>query len=69
MQRGSAPSGCVRETPVWAEIEAALPVDGLGNEDFVIARRGNQPVVADGPPRSAGTHKIVGISNVRDDPR
>jgi alpha-glucuronidase len=36
----------VRETPLWAEIEAALPVDGLGNEGFVIARRGHHLVVA-----------------------
>src|SRR5262245_34769133 len=36
----------VRETPLWAEVEAALPVDGLGNEGFVIVRRGNNLVLA-----------------------
>jgi len=36
----------VRESPLWQEVEAALPVDGLGTEGFVVVRRGNQLVVA-----------------------
>ena len=36
----------VRESPLWQEVEAALPLDGLGAEGFVVVRRGNQLVVA-----------------------
>jgi alpha-glucuronidase len=36
----------VRESPLWQEVEAALPADGLGTEGFVVVRRGNQLVVA-----------------------
>ncbi len=36
----------VRESPLWQEVEAALPLDGLGSEGFVVVRRGNQLVVA-----------------------
>ena len=35
-----------RESPLWQEVEAALPLDGLGAEGFVVVRRGNQLVVA-----------------------
>jgi alpha-glucuronidase len=35
----------VRESPLWQEVEAALPLDGLGAEGFVVVRRGNQLVV------------------------
>ncbi|MEV0799756.1 alpha-glucuronidase [Kribbella sp. NPDC050281] len=38
--------GRVRETPLWQEVEAALPDEGLGAEGFVVARRGNNLVVA-----------------------
>src|SRR4051795_7188053 len=38
--------GRVRETPLWQEVEAALPAEGLGTEGFVVARRGNNLVVA-----------------------
>ncbi|MFI6828578.1 alpha-glucuronidase [Kribbella sp. NPDC050241] len=38
--------GRVRETPLWQEVEAALPDEGLGAEGFVAARRGNNLVVA-----------------------
>jgi alpha-glucuronidase len=36
----------VRETPLWQEVEAAVPEYGLGVEGFVVVRRGNDLVVA-----------------------
>ena len=36
----------LRESPLWPEAEAALPADGLGDEGFVVVRRGNQLLVA-----------------------
>ncbi|GAA2795517.1 alpha-glucuronidase [Kribbella solani] len=36
----------VRETPLWQEVEAAVPEHGLGVEGFVVVRRGNDLVVA-----------------------
>ncbi|WP_371405090.1 alpha-glucuronidase [Kribbella sp. NBC_00662] len=36
----------VRETPLWREVEAAVPEHGLGVEGFVVVRRGNDLVVA-----------------------
>ncbi|HET6738922.1 MAG TPA: alpha-glucuronidase [Kribbella sp.] len=36
----------VRETPLWQEVEAALPEYGLGVEGFVVVRRGNDLVIA-----------------------
>jgi alpha-glucuronidase len=36
----------VRESPLWQDVEAALPLDGLGAEGFVVVRRGNHLVVA-----------------------
>ncbi|WP_406050926.1 alpha-glucuronidase [Kribbella sp. NBC_00889] len=38
--------GRVRETPLWQEVEATLHDEGLGAEGFVVARRGNNLVVA-----------------------
>ncbi|TCO13162.1 alpha-glucuronidase [Kribbella steppae] len=38
--------GRLEETPLAAWVEQALPTDGLGDEGFVVVRRGNQLVVA-----------------------
>ena len=38
--------GRLEETPLAAVVEQALPADGLGDEGFVVVRRGNQLVVA-----------------------
>jgi alpha-glucuronidase len=38
--------GRLEETPLAAWVEQALPADGLGDEGFVVMRRGNQLVVA-----------------------
>ncbi|HWD81626.1 MAG TPA: alpha-glucuronidase [Kribbella sp.] len=36
----------IRETPLWQQVEAAVPEHGLGVEGFVVVRRGNDLVVA-----------------------
>ena len=36
----------LRESPPWREAEAALPADGLGDQGFLVVRRGNQLLVA-----------------------
>ncbi|MEV5964823.1 alpha-glucuronidase [Kribbella sp. NPDC051952] len=36
----------LRESPLWPEAETALPADGLGDEGFMVVRRGNQLLVA-----------------------